>query len=61
VGGALLGALFLGVINSALPVINISPFWQMAISGFAIILAVILNARSERQKGRIILKTEAAK
>lgn len=61
VGGALLGALFLGVINSALPVINISPFWQMAISGFAIILAVILNARSERQKGRIILKIEAAK
>ncbi len=60
VGGALLGALFLGVINSALPVINISPFWQMAISGSAIILAVILNARGERQKGRIILKKEGA-
>lgn len=57
VGSALLGALFLGVVNSALPVINISPFWQMAISGTAIILAVIVNARSERQKGRIILKS----
>ena len=56
VGSALLGALFLGVITSALPVINVSPFWQMAISGTAIILAVILNARGERQKGRIILK-----
>lgn len=56
VGSALLGALFLGVITSALPVINISPFWQMAISGTAIILAVILNARGERSKGRIILK-----
>lgn len=54
--GAALGALFLGVINSALPVINISPFWQMAISGAAIILAVIFNARSERKHGRIILK-----
>lgn len=56
VGGAVLGALFLGVINNALPVINISPFWQMAISGSAILLAVVFNARSERSKGRIILK-----
>ncbi len=61
VGSALLGALFLGVINSALPVINISPFWQMAISGSAIILAVILNARGEKQKGRIILRAQGAK
>ncbi|AKR58073.1 branched-chain amino acid ABC transporterpermease [Devosia sp. H5989] len=58
VAGAALGALFLGVINSALPVINISPFWQMAISGAAIILAVIFNARSERKHGRIILKSQ---
>lgn len=56
VGSAVLGALFLGVIGRALPVINVSPFWQMAISGAAIILAVILNARGERKKGRIILK-----
>jgi len=60
-GGAVLGALFLGIISNALPVINISPFWQMAISGSAIILAVALNARSERKQGRIILrKAEAA-
>ena len=56
VPGAVLGALFLGLINNALPVINVSPFWQMAISGAAIILAVIFNARGERKKGRIILK-----
>ena len=56
VGGAVLGALFLGIISNALPVINISPFWQMAISGTAILAAVILNARSERKQGRIILK-----
>ncbi len=58
--GVLLGALFLGVINNALPVINISPFWQMAISGTAILLAVVLNARGERRKGRIILKKAEA-
>jgi rhamnose transport system permease protein len=60
VAGVLLGALFLGVINNALPVINISPFWQMAISGAAILLAVVLNARGERRKGRIILKRAEA-
>lgn len=56
VAGALLGALFLGVINGALPVIDVSPFWQMAISGAAIILAVILNGRSEKRGGRLILR-----
>ena len=56
VASAILGALFLGTVNSALPVINISPFWQMAISGGAIILAVVLNARSSGPRGRIILK-----
>ena len=60
VGGAVLGALFLGIISNALPVINISPFWQMAISGAAIICAVMLNARGERSQGRIILKKAEA-
>jgi rhamnose transport system permease protein len=56
VPGAVLGALFLGVIKNALPVVNISPFWQQAISGAAIIVAVVFNARAERRSGRIILK-----
>ena len=56
VAGALLGALFLGIIANALPVVNISPFWQMAISGAAIIIAVVLNAQANRSPGRIILK-----
>ena len=60
VAGVVLGAIFLGVINNALPVIGVSPFWQMAISGAAILLAVVLNARGERRKGRIILRKAAA-
>ena len=60
VAGALLGALFLGVVNNALPVIGVSPFWQMAISGAAILIAVVLNGRSEKTKGRIILKKAEA-
>lgn len=56
VGGAVLGAIFLGVVKNALPVVNISPFWQLAISGSAILIAVAFNARAGRSKGRIILK-----
>ncbi|MDW4498807.1 ABC transporter permease [Sulfitobacter sp. D35] len=54
--GAFLGAIFLGIIKNALPVIGVSPFWQLAISGSAIVIAVAFNARANRQKGRIILK-----
>ncbi|KJZ18554.1 ABC transporter permease [Loktanella sp. S4079] len=60
IGGAVLGALFLGVIKNALPVVNISPFWQMAISGSAIIIAIAVNTRAGRTKGRIILKNAEA-
>lgn len=55
VRGALLGALFLGVVVNALPVINVSPFWQMLISGAVILAAVVVNARAERRSGKLIL------
>jgi rhamnose transport system permease protein len=56
VAGVILGAIFLGVIANALPVIGISPFWQMAISGLAIVIAVAFNATQSRTPGRLILK-----
>ncbi len=60
VAGAVLGALFFGVVKNALPVVHISPFWQLAISGVAILGAVIINAGRERQRGRLILKDAVA-
>jgi len=57
--GCVLGALFIGVINNALPVIGVSPFWQMAISGSVIVLAVIASSKAEKKSGRIILKSAA--
>jgi rhamnose transport system permease protein len=58
VAGCLLGAAFLVVLFNALPVIDVSPFWQSAISGAAILAAVVLNSRSEQQKrGRHRLKS----
>ena len=60
VAGAVLGALFLGTIKNALPVAGISPFWQLAISGAAILVAVAFNARAERKPGRVILRAPDA-
>lgn len=55
VPGTLLGALFLGIVMTALPVLQISPFWQMAISGCVILAAVTINARAERRPAKLIL------
>jgi rhamnose transport system permease protein len=40
---------------NALPVMQVTPFWQMAISGLVILAAVIINARGERRSGKLIL------
>lgn len=56
VAGCVMGALFLGIVKNALPVVGISPFWQMAISGSAILIAIAFNARRSGPQGRIILK-----
>ena len=55
VTGTLLGALFLGIIMTALPVLQITPFWQMAISGAVILIAVVINARAEKRPDKLIL------
>ncbi|WP_457321788.1 ABC transporter permease [Roseateles sp. P5_E11] len=60
VGGALLGVLFIGVINAALPVIHVSPFWQQAIAGAVILVSVMLNSRAQRRSGQQILERRAA-
>lgn len=56
VAGVVLGALFLGIIKNALPLVGVSPFWQMAISGLVITIAVVLNARGDRSGPRRILE-----
>lgn len=44
VSGIILGSLLLGILNNALPLINVSPFWQQAIQGFIILFAVLINS-----------------
>lgn len=41
--GTVQGALIIGVLNSGLVLLNVSPFWQQVIKGFVILLAVIMD------------------
>ena len=43
VSGVIVGALIIGVINNALNLLNISPFWQQAVRGLVILYAVVLD------------------
>lgn len=54
--GVILGALFLGIIKNALPVIKVSPFWQMFIQGFIIIAAIIINTIMSQRNQQIIIR-----
>lgn len=54
--GVILGCLTLGILNNALPLINVSSFWQDAIKGLIIIIALILNVMTQRSLDRNNLK-----
>jgi len=43
VPGVLLGALLLGIIQNSLTLIRISPFWQLAVQGLLILVAVVTD------------------
>lgn len=58
--GVLLGALFLGVVRNALPLIGVSPFWQMAVSGAVILVAVLANALAVRPPRKRVLEASGA-
>ena len=41
--GVLFGSVLIGVINNSLNLIRVSPFWKLAINGFIILMAVIVD------------------
>ena len=57
--GLLLGTLLLGILNNALPLINISPFWQQGIQGITILAAVFSNVVVKRNNERAALRRRA--
>ncbi len=54
--GVFMGALLIGIIKNALPMLMVSQFWQLALQGVIILAAVILNAMVLRRSRGNILK-----
>lgn len=50
IGGVVIGAFIIGVLNNALNLLNVSPFWQTAVKGFVILAAIIIDRMTTRAK-----------
>ncbi|OHD05558.1 MAG: branched-chain amino acid ABC transporter permease [Sphingomonadales bacterium GWF1_63_6] len=59
VSGLILGTILLGILNNALPLVNISPFWQQAIQGLVILAAILTNVFVKRSNLRQALRKRA--
>lgn len=51
VGAAVLGTLLLGVVANALNLLSVSPYWQPAITGLVILIAVGLDSYQRKRSG----------
>jgi rhamnose transport system permease protein len=60
VSGLLLGVVLFGMLANALPLINVSPFWQQAIQGVVILAAIITNVLIKRNNDKAALRARAA-
>jgi rhamnose transport system permease protein len=59
VAGLVLGVILFGILANALPLVNVSPFWQQAIQGFVILAAIITNVMIKRNNDRANLRRRA--
>ncbi len=57
--GLVLGTILFGILNNALPLARVSPFWQQAIQGVVILAAVLLNVLVRRNSQRYSLRRRA--
>jgi ribose transport system permease protein len=48
IGGTVIGAVIIGVLNNGLVLLNVSPFWQQVVKGLVILLAVIIDKKSKK-------------
>ena len=50
VGGAVIGAIFMGVLNNGMSILGIDANWQRAVKGLVLLLAVIFDILSKKRK-----------
>jgi rhamnose transport system permease protein len=57
--GAVFGAILLGILNNALPLLQVSPFWQEAIRGMIIMISIVANVQISRNVANRALERRA--
>jgi len=50
IGGTIIGALIIGVMNNGLDLLNVSSYWQQILKGAIITTAVLIDSRKNRRK-----------
>lgn len=56
VSGLIIGTVMLGILNNALPLLNVSTFWEDAITGIIILVAILSNLYLKRNSDKKDLK-----
>lgn len=49
IGGTIIGALIIGVMNNGLDLLNVSSYWQQILKGAIIVTAVLIDARKNKK------------
>jgi ribose/xylose/arabinose/galactoside ABC-type transport system permease subunit len=57
-GGTLIGAFVIGVLNDGLVMMGVSSFWQKVVKGFVIVFAVIIDQVQARMQEKIALQQQ---
>ena len=60
IGGTIIGAFVIGVINDGMIMIGVSEFWQKVIKGIIIVLAVIIDQFQAKLHARMALMQQSA-
>jgi inositol transport system permease protein len=50
IGGTVIGALIIGVMNNGLDLLNVSSYWQQILKGVIIVAAVLIDNKKNRKK-----------
>ena len=50
IGGAVIGAIFMGVLNNGMSILGVDMNWQRAVKGLVLLLAVIFDVTSKKRK-----------
>jgi len=52
IGGTLIGAIVIGIINNGLNMLNVASFWQYVVKGIVILLAVLIDVMRKSSSNR---------